>query len=123
MDYEVYDQQGNLLEEYDLNLGRLVESTRTVHHPAVDGVEDAWHWETLREYPNGGKDVRKVIDVAGVEAQEAWDEEVPVSLFIPYTQEELKAIQAIRNRPTPEERIAQLEEELMAAKILLGLEV
>ena len=123
MNYEVYDQQGNLLTEYDLDLGRLESSTRTVHHPAIEGVEEEWHWETVREYPNGGRDVRKVIDVAGVKAQEAWDEEIPIRIYIPYAPEELAAMEAERNKPTLEEQIAQLEDELKAAKILLGLEV
>ena len=30
------------------------------------------HYETVAEYPNGGRDVRKVIDVPGVPAQAAW---------------------------------------------------
>lgn len=120
---KVYDQQGNLLVEYDLYLGRLEPSTRTEHHPAIKGVEEVWHWETIAEYPNGGKDVEKVIDVMGVQAVEAWDEEIPIYIYVPYTQEELEAMEAEKNKPTAEERIAQLEEELKAAKILLGLEV
>lgn len=108
---EVYDQQGNLLEEYDLNLGVLEQSTRTIHHPAIEGVEEVWHWETVAEYPNGGKDVQKIIDVAGVQAEEAWDEEIQIKVYVPYTQEELDAMEAERNKPTAEERIAKLEEE------------
>ena len=56
-EYEVYDQQGNLLEEYDLDLGRLEASKRIEHHPAVEEVQEKGHWETIAEYPNGGKDV------------------------------------------------------------------
>lgn len=114
MAYEVYDQQGNLLTEYDLNLGRLEASFRMEHHPAVEGVEEVWHWEVVREYPNGGKDVKKVIDVPGVMAQEAWVEEVPIQVYIPYTQEELDAIEAEKNKPTDEKRIEQLEQALAA---------
>lgn len=105
MNREVYDQSGNLLSEYDLTLGRLESSTRTVHHEAVQGVEEKWHYETIREYPNGGKDVKKVIDVPGVEAQEAWDEEIPIKIYVPYTQEELDAIEAKKNEPTQVDRI------------------
>lgn len=123
MALEVYDQQGNLLDTYDPDLGRLVYALKPIEHPAVEGVEEEWHWETVAEYPNGGRDVRRVIDVPGVMAQEAWVEEVPIQVYIPYTQEELDAIEAEKNKPAPEERIAALEEELLAAKILLGLEV
>ena len=114
MAYEVYDRQGNLLTEYDLNLGRIEASTRKKHHPAVEGVEEVWHWEVVREYPNGGRDVKKVIDVPGVMAQDAWVEEVPIRVYIPYTQEELDAIEAEKNKPTDEKRIEQLEQALAA---------
>ena len=121
MEYEVYDQQGNLLEEYDLDLGRLEASKRIEHHPAVEEVQEKGHWETIAEYPNGGKDVAWVIDVEGVEAVEAWDEEIPISIYIPYTQEELDAIEAEKNKPTTEERLEQLEKENADLKEALDL--
>jgi hypothetical protein len=120
---EIYNQNMELVENRNLSLGYLKPSTRTEHHESVQGVEEKWHYEVVAEYPNGGKEVQKVIDVPGVEAKEAWDEEIPIQIYLPYTQEELDAIEAEKNKPTPEERIAQLEEELKAAKILLGLEV
>lgn len=109
---EIYDQQGNLLESYDEALGWLREDVRIVHHDAVDGVEEKFHYETIKEYPNGGKEVEKVIDVPGVQAQEAWDEEIPIHVYIPYTPEELAAMEEERNKPTPDERLAALEEAL-----------
>ena len=93
--YEVYDEAGNLIENPDLNLGRLKADIRTVHHEAVSGVEEQWHFETIAEYPNGGKDVKKVVDVPGVEAKEAWDEKIPIYIYIPYTEEEMAAIDAL----------------------------
>lgn len=120
---EIYNQNMERIENPDLSLGYLKHSARTVHHEAVEGVQEKWHYETIAEYPNGGKDIKKVIDVPGVEAKDAWDEEIPIQIYILYTQEELDAIEAEKNKPTQEQRIAQLEEELKAAKILLGLEV
>ena len=55
-----------------------------------------------------------MIDVPGVEAQTAWDEEIPIQIYHQYTQEELDRIEAERNRPTMEERVAQLEAQLAA---------
>ena len=107
---KVYDQQGNPLESWNEAIGWLKPSTQTVHHEAVEAVEEVWHWEVLKEYPNGGKDVRKVIDVAGVEAQEAWDEEIPIYIYTPYTQEELDEM----NKPSDAERIKQIEQALAA---------
>lgn len=106
---EIYNEQMERIEHPDLTLGYLRPGTRTEHHEAVEGVQEVWHYETVAEYPNGGKDIRKVVDVPGVEAQAAWDEEVPIQIYVPYTQEELDRMEAERNKPTTEERVAQLE--------------
>ena len=106
---EIYNEQMERIEHPDLTLGYLRPGTRTEHHEAVEGVQEVWHYETVAEYPNGGMDVRKVMDVQGVEAQAAWDEEIPIQIYVPFTQEELDRMEAERNKPTTEERVAQLE--------------
>ena len=106
---EIYSEQMERIENPDLTLGYLKPSTRTEHHEAVEGVQEVWHYETVAEYPNGGRDIRKVLDVPGVAAQAAWDEEIPIQIYVPYTQEELDRMEAERNKLTTEERIAQLE--------------
>ena len=106
---EIYNEQMERIENPDLTLGYLRPGTRTEHHEAVEGVTEVWHYETVAEYPNGGKDIRKVVDVPGEEAQAAWDEEIPIQIYVPYTQDELDRIEAERNKPTTEERVAQLE--------------
>ena len=118
---DIYNEQMEPIENPDLSKGRLERRTLTVHHPAVQAVEEVSHYEVLREYPNGGKDVVKVVDVPGAAFVPAWDEEVPFMLYRPYTQEELEQIEADRKQ-TDATRIAALEEELQAAKILLGVE-
>lgn len=110
--YEVYDEAGNLVENPDLALGRLKADTRTIHHDAVEGVEEVWHWETIAEYPNGGKDVKKVVDVPGVEAKDAWDEKIPIYIYIPYTEEELAAIEEEKNKPSIDDRVTTIEQQL-----------
>lgn len=102
---EIYNEQMERIENPDLTLGYLMPGTRTVHHDAVEGVTEVWHYETVAEYPNGGKDVQKVVDVPGVEAKPAWDEEIPIQIYVPYTQEELDRIEAERNKPTQLDRI------------------
>lgn len=106
---EIYNEQMERIENHDLALGYLKPGVRTMHHEAVEGVTEVWHYETVAEYPNGGKDIRKVVDVPGVQAQEAWDEEIPIQIYVPYTQEELDRMEAERNKPTTVERIQQLE--------------
>lgn len=106
---EIYTESMERIENPDLTLGYLKPGTRTEHHDAVEGVTEVWHYETIAEYPNGGKDIRKVVDVPGVEAQAAWDEVIPIQIYVPYTQEELNRMEAERSKPTQEERITQLE--------------
>ena len=63
---KIIDENGAAIENPDLTLGYLVDDTEPVEHPAVEGVEEVSHYETVTEYPGGGRDVRKVIDVPGV---------------------------------------------------------
>lgn len=94
----------------DLTLGHLVEEeVFLAHHPAVEEVREQWHYETVYEYLNGGKDVVKVIDVPGVEAKDAWDEYETIKRYVPYTEEELSALEEARNKPTLESRVETLE--------------
>lgn len=110
------DKTGLEIQSPDLTVGYLTADTRTIYHDAVAGVEEVSHYVTIAEYPNGGKDVRKVIDVPGVEARDAYDEEVEVQVYHPYTAAELAAQEEARKRaeqaaklPTTEERLAALE--------------
>ena len=88
---KIIDINGSPIESPDLSLGWLEDKTQTIHHDAVAGVEEVSHYETIAEYPNGGKDVQKVVDVPGVEAKDAWDEEEQVQVYHLYTAEELAA--------------------------------
>ena len=113
---KIIDSNGNPIEAPDLTKGYLKPETQTTHHDAVAGVKEVSHYETIREYPNGGKDVQKVVDVPGVDPRPAWDEEVPVMRYIRYTAEELAAQEKARKEaeekaqlPTAEERLAALE--------------
>lgn len=110
---DIYDGQGNPVTDFDPAKGRLEMQKRMHHHEAVEAVEEQGHWETVAEYPEtGGKDVQWVVDVPGVEAQEAWDEEETYWLYIPYTEEELAQMEESLKIPSPEERIKELEEAL-----------
>lgn len=80
------------LKEYDVKLGHLEKDTLITHIEAVEGVEGKGHYKTVREYPNGGKDVEWVIDVPRVEAVEEHDETEDILVYIPYTEAELTKI-------------------------------
>ena len=83
------DKTGLEIQNPDLTQGWLHDETEAVEHPAQEGVPELSHYETVAEYPNGGKDVRKVIDREGVPAQDAWIEQVPIQRYILFTAEEL----------------------------------
>ena len=104
---KILDETGAGVENPDLTLGYLTDDTEEVTHPAVEGVEEQWHWETVTEYPNGGKDVQKVIDVPGVPAQAAWTEQVPVQRYIRYTEEELAAREKERQQAEEAARLPE----------------
>ena len=109
---KIIDENGAALENPDLTLGWLRDETEAVEHPAQEGVPELSHYETVAEYPNGGKDVRKIIDREGIPARDAWTEQVPIQRYIRYTAEELaarKKAEQADQLPTTEERLAALE--------------
>lgn len=118
----ILDEAGEEIRNPDLKLGYLTEENILIaHHERVEWVPEQWHYETVEEYPNGGKDVERVIDVPGVEEKEAWDEYETILRYVPYTQKELEK----RNAPTLEERVGILEETsedmiLMMAELIGG---
>ena len=69
--------------------GKYIEQEKIVHHEAIQAVPEVAHYEIIREYANGGKDVKKVVEVPAIEGKEAWDEVVKERVFVLYTQKEL----------------------------------
>ena len=112
---KIIDENGAAIENPDLTLGYLVDDTEPVEHPAVEGVEEVSHYETVTEYPGGGRDVRKVIDVPGVPAQAAWTEQVPVQRYIRYTEEELAAQEEARKKQEAKDKLPETVAALQAA--------
>ena len=116
----ILDENNAELTAPDLDLGYLKkERILIAHHPAVPGVPEQWHYETTAVYPNGGKDVAKVVDVPGVEAKDAWDEYETVQRYIPYTDEELEAM----NAPSPQDDMDAMlvDHELRLTMLELGI--
>lgn len=114
---KIYDENNMEIASPDLDKGYLTDEQRLVaHHEAVEAVEEVGHYEVVREYPNGGKDVSWVIDTPGVAAQDAWDEFETVQVYHPFTAEEI----ADRNEPTQLDRIeAQIAYTAMMTDTLL----
>lgn len=104
---KILDETGTVMENPDLTLGYLTDDTEAVEHPAQEGVPELSHYETVAEYPSGGKDVRKVIDRAGVDAQEEWVEQVPIQKYIRYTAEELAAQEEARKKQEAKDKLPE----------------
>lgn len=86
----IFDELDNLLETFDETKGYLKNDSLFIrHHEAVEAVEEQGHWETIAEYPNGGKDVDWIVDVPAVAAKEAWDEYEDILRFVPFSAKEL----------------------------------
>ena len=112
---KIIDETGAVVENPDLTLGYLTDDTEEIIHPAVEGVEELFHYETVTEYPNGGKDVQKIIDRPGVQAQEEWVEQVPIQKYIRYTAEELAAQEEERKKAEAREKLPERVDALETA--------
>ena len=98
-------------DQINLELGYLqLETIISEHHEATEEVKEVGHYETIAEYPNGGKDVKWVIDVPHEDAKEAWDEYEDIQRYILYTEEQLAAKEA--ERKAKEEEEAKLNAQL-----------
>ena len=94
------------LTEYDAKKGYLKEDVLETEIPEQAAVEKKWHYEVIKEYPNGGKDVKKVIDVEGKPYIPAHIEREEIWIYIPYTEAELK-------RRKAEDEICELKMKLL----------
>lgn len=113
---KILDETGAVMENPDLTLGYLTDDTEEITHPAVEGVEEQWHWETVAEYPNGGRDVQKIVDRPGVQAQEEWVEQVPIQKYIRYTAEELAAQEEARKKQEAMDKLPETIAQLKAVQ-------
>lgn len=107
---EIYNEKMERIEAPDLELGWLEETVRLVHHAGVEAIEERWHYETTAEYPNGGRDLRRVIDAPGIQAKPAWEEEIPIQIYHAYTAAELEEKRQEAAKPTLEARMGRMEE-------------
>ena len=89
----------------DLSKGKLENDTLIEHIPEQQEIQEQWHYETVEEYPNGGKDVEKVIDVVGQPYIAEHDEVEDILVYKPYSEQEIKVI---KNN----NRIAELKQKL-----------
>ena len=104
---KIIDENGAVVENPDLTLGYLTDDIQPLEHPAQEAVAEVAHYETVAEYPGGGRDVQRVVDVPGVPAQAAWTEQVPIKRYIRYTAEELAAQEEARKKQEAREKLPE----------------
>ena len=112
---KIIDETGAVVENPGLTLGYLTDDTQPLEHPAQEAVAEVAHYETVAEYPGGGKDVQRVVDVPGVPAQAAWTEQMPVQRYIRYTAEELAAQEEARKKQEAKDKLPETVAALNAA--------
>ena len=112
---KIIDETGAVVENPDLTLGYLTDDTQPLEHPAQEAVAEVAHYETVAEYPGGGKDVQRVVDVPGVPAKPAWTEQLPIKRYIRYTAEELAAQEEARKKQEAKDKLPETVATLQAA--------
>ena len=113
---KIIDETGAVVENPDLTLGYLTDDTQPLEHPAQEAVAEVAHYETVAEYPGGGKDVQRVVDVPGVPARPAWTEQLPIKRYIRYTAEELAAQEDARKKQEAKDKLPETVAALQAAQ-------
>ena len=120
---KILDETGAVLESPDLMLGYLTDDTEPLAHPAQEAVAEIAHYETVAEYPSGGRDVRKVVDVPGAAAKAAWTEQVPIKRYVRYTAAELDAREQARKEQEAQAKlpgtVAELARQLTDLQLAL----
>ena len=83
-------------EDIDFTKGNTIQDTLIIHHdeqPEIKEIPEEGHYEVIHEYPNGGKDVKWVIDKLGVKGSpkiEAYDEKETIYVYKPYSEEYIR---------------------------------
>lgn len=147
----IFDENGKIIENPDLEKGVINTSERVVKHRYKVTTEEVGHYETIAEYSNGGKDVKWAIDIPEEGRWVSYDENgnvIETELIVPndaphelelqdiemigiyhlYTEEELAEIarrkaEEEEARRKAEEEAKQAEAEKTALYALLGMEV
>ena len=113
---KIIDETGAVVENPDLTLGYLTDDTQPLEHPAQEAVAEVAHYETVAEYPSGGRDVQRVVDVPGVPAKPAWTEQLPIKRYIRYPAEELAAQEEARKKQEAKDKLPETVAALQSAQ-------
>lgn len=101
----ILDEYNNELKENEIDLEKgYLQEDRIIKmkHKAKPAVKGSGHYEIIKEYENGGKEVEWIWDIEPQQAQEAWTEYEDIQRYILYTEEELAQKQAEKEKAAEE---------------------
>lgn len=82
----ILDELGREVAFPGYRKGRLVPDRVLVCcHEAVPEQKEEFHYQVVKEFPNGGREVRRIIDRPGIPAKPAWEEFEEILRYVPYT--------------------------------------
>ena len=88
----ILDHLGNekMLDDLDLDVGFLKEEHILIaKHKAIEARDEEGHYEVVKEYPNGGVDVKWIVDTPAIEAKEVYDEYETILRYTPFAEKDL----------------------------------
>lgn len=88
---KIYNQdKSQVLNNPDLNKGYLVyDKIVSKILPAKEEIAEQGHYEVIKEYKNGGKDLKWIVDVEGQKASPETPIYEDIQVYIPFTELEL----------------------------------
>lgn len=87
----VFDKTKSVeLKDYDLIKGYLIEDELTKILPEQKEQKEVFHYETIAEYKNGGKSVKKIIDQEYLPYLPEREEVEKIYVYVEYTKRELE---------------------------------
>ncbi|MBQ4091537.1 MAG: hypothetical protein IJC64_04405 [Clostridia bacterium] len=95
------------LTEFDLAKGYLKTEFIETEIAEQAAVAEVSHYEVVKQYENGGYDVKKVIDVEEMPYAPARVEREEIGVYIPYTERELEVMAAEREIRDLKVRLAE----------------
>lgn len=88
---KVYNQnKTEILTNYDLSKGELKQDTLEIKHAEQLEIAGKGHYEIIKEYPNGGKDLKYIVEQEYKPAIKEYTEIKNILVYIPFSEEKLK---------------------------------
>ena len=79
-----------MLDDLDLDAGFLKEERILIaKHKAIEARDEEGHYEIIKEYPNGGVDVKWIVDTPAIEAKEAYNEYETILRYTLFAEKDL----------------------------------